>query len=48
MSELNDNLIGMDIVEMLDKSRITSDVFTNALSYLMFLKKKRTDIVKAR
>ena len=33
---------------MLDKSRITSDVFMNALSYLMFLKRKRTDVVKVR
>ena len=38
----------MDTVKMLDKSRITRDVFMNALSYLMFLKRKRTDIVKAR
>ena len=40
VSELIDNLIGMDAVEMLDKSRITSDVFMNALSYLMFLKER--------
>ena len=46
--ELSDNLIGMDAVEMLDKSCITSDVFMNALSYLMFLKRKRTDVVKVR
>ena len=48
VSELSDNLIGMDAVDMLDKSRITSDVYMNALSYLMFLKRKKTDIVKAR
>ena len=48
MSELSDNLIGMDAVEMLGKSRITSDVFMNALSYLMFLKRKRSNVVKAR
>ena len=48
VSELSDNLIGMDTVQMLDKSRITSDVFMNALSYLMFLKRKKTDVVKAR
>ena len=48
VSELSDNLIGMDAVQMLDKSWITSDVFMNALSYLMFLKRKRTDVVKAR
>ena len=48
VSELSDNLIGIDVVKMLDKSRITSYVFMNALSYLMFLKRKRTDVVKAR
>ena len=48
MHELSDNLIRMDAVEMLDKSCITSDVFMNALSYLMFLKRRRIDIVKAR
>ena len=48
VSELSDNFIGMDAVEMLDKSRITSDVFMNALSYFMFLKRKKTDFVKAR
>ena len=48
VSELSDNPIGMDVVDMLDKSRITSDVYMNALSYLMFLKRKRTNVVKAR
>ena len=48
VAELSDNLIDMDAVEMLDKSCITSDVVMNALSYLMFLKRKRTDVVKAR
>ena len=48
VSELSDNLIEMDAVDMLDKSRITSNVYMNALSYLMFLKRKRTDVVKAR
>ena len=38
----------MDAVDMLDKSRVTSDVYANALSYLMFLKRKRTSKVKAR
>ena len=33
---------------MLDKSRVTSDVYANALSSLMFLKRKRTSKVKAR
>ena len=47
VSELSNNPIGMDAVAMLDKSRIISDVFMNELSYLMFLKRKRTDIEKA-
>ena len=42
VSELSDNLVGMDAVDMLDKSWVTSDVYANALSYLMFLKRKRT------
>ena len=46
--ELSDNLIGMNIGDMLDKKRITSDVYMHALSYLMFLKRKRTGAVKAR
>ena len=38
------------VVYMLDKSRITitNDMYMNALSYLMFLKRKRTRVVKAR
>ena len=48
MLELSNNLIGMDTVAMLDKSRITSDVFMNVLSYLMFLQRKRSNVVKAR
>ena len=47
-SELSDNFIGMYAVEMLDKSLIINDVFMNALSYLMYLKRKRIDVVKAR
>ena len=48
VSELSDNLIGMDAVDMLDKSRIMSDMYMNTFSYLMFLKRKRTDVVKVR
>ena len=47
-SELSDNFIGMDAVDMLDKTQITSDMYVNALNYLMFLKRKRTNVVKAR
>ena len=40
----------MNAVDMLDKIQITSDVYFNALSYLMFLKKnrKRKGAVKTR
>ena len=38
VSEFSNNLISMDNVDMLDKTRITSDVYVNTLSYLMFLK----------
>ena len=38
----------MNDIDMLDKTRITSDVYVNALSYLMFLKRKRTGLVNAR
>ena len=33
---------------MLDKKKITKDVCISALSYLMFLKRKRTGDIKAR
>ena len=33
---------------MLDKKQITIDVYINTLSYLMFLKRKRTGAVKVR
>ena len=48
VSELSNNLVEMEAVDMIDKPRITSDVYMNALSYLMFLKTKKTDVVKAR
>ena len=48
VSELSDNLIGMNAEKMLNKKQITSDVCINALSYLMFLKRKRTSDIKAR
>ena len=48
VSELSNNLIGMNAVKMLNKKQITSDVCINALSYLMFLKRKRTSDIKAR
>ena len=48
MSELSNNLIGMNAVKMLNKKQITSDMCINALSYLMFLKRKRTSDIKTR
>lgn len=48
VSKLNDNLNGINTVEMLDKKQIIKDVCYSALSYLMFLKRKRKGIVKAK
>ena len=48
VSELSNNLIGMNAVKILNTKQITSDVCINALSYLMFLKRKRTSDIKAR
>jgi hypothetical protein len=48
MKELDDNLIGMDAVRMLDPSEVNKEVWSDALSYLMFLKRKRDGTVKAR
>ena len=48
VSELSNNLIGMNAVDMLDKKQITKDICITALSYLMFLKRKRTGDVKER
>ena len=48
VSKLSNNLICMNPVDMLDKKRITSDVYINALSYQVFLKRKMTGAVKTR
>jgi hypothetical protein len=48
MRELDDNLIGMGAVHMLDVSEVNKEVWISALSYLMFLKRKRNGDVKAR
>ena len=46
ISELKDNLIGRDVMTMvMNPSR---KLFKKSLRYLMFLKRKRTGIVKAR
>ena len=41
VSELRDNLLGRDCVRMLKGKEITPTVWKKALSYLMFLKRKR-------
>ena len=46
--ELDENLIGRDVVQMLPQKEVTSDIRKTALSYLMFLKRKRNGKVKAR
>ena len=47
-SELDDNLISMGAIKILKRHEVNSDVYKNALSYLMFLKRKRSGKVKAR
>jgi hypothetical protein len=48
MKELDDNLIGMVAVRMLKPNEVNKNVWSDALSYLMFLKRKRDGTVKAR
>jgi hypothetical protein len=48
MKELDDNLIGMGAVRMLEPNEVNKEVWCNALSYLMFLKRNRDGTVKAR
>ena len=48
VSELDGNLIGINIVVILDKRKITKDTCIIVLSYLMFLKRKRTGDIEAR
>jgi hypothetical protein len=48
MKELDDNLIGMDAVRMLKPNEVNKKVWCEALSYLMFLERKRDGSVKAR
>ena len=42
------NLLGMDTVEMLDVSEVNYKVHKNALSYLMFLRRKQSGDHKGR
>ena len=49
MFKLSNNLIGMNtMMDMLDKKQVTKDICINVLSYLMFLKRIRTSVVKGR
>jgi hypothetical protein len=48
MKELDDNLIGMGAVRMLKPNEVNKEVWCDALSYLMFLKRKRDGTVKTR
>jgi hypothetical protein len=48
MKELDDNLIGMGAVRMLEQNKVNKDVWCDALSYLMFLKRKCDGTVEAR
>ena len=46
--ELSENLLGMDAVKMILHKDLDRKVQKEALSYLMFLKRKRTGVVKSR
>jgi hypothetical protein len=48
VKELDENLIGRDVIQMLDPKSVTYDMFQMPLSYLMFLKRKRCGLIKAR
>ena len=48
LKELDKNLIGKNVLEMLPPRSITNDMMKMSLSYLMFLKRKRFGKIKAR
>jgi hypothetical protein len=48
VKELDENLIGRDVIQMLQPRSVTYDMFSMSLSYLMFLKRKRCGKIKAR
>lgn len=45
---INDNLLGMDAVKMVLQKDLNRNLQKEALLYLMFLKRKRTGVVKSR
>ena len=48
IKELKDNLIRRGCLDMLDPHKVTSDIRNMALSYLMYLKRKRNGVIKGR
>ena len=48
LKELDKNLIGDNVLEMLPAKSITHDMMKMSLDYLMFLKRKRFGNIKAR
>ena len=47
-SKLDENLLGMDVVHMLDPKHLDRDLVKKALPYLIFLKRKHLGKIKAR
>ena len=48
VKELDKNLIGRNVIDMLPARSITHDMMKMSLVYLMFLKRERSGQVKAR
>ena len=48
VKELGKNLIGKNVIDMLPAKSVTHDMMKMSLSYLMFLKRKRSLEIKAR
>jgi hypothetical protein len=48
IKELDTNLIGRNVIDMLSPEGISRDIFQMSLGYLMFLKRKRCGKIKAR
>ena len=48
VKELGKNLIDKNVIDMLPARSITHDMMKMSLSYLMFLKRKRAGLIKAR
>lgn len=48
IDELDKNLIGKNVLDMIEPTNITYEMMKMSLGYLMFLKRKRTGKIKAR